>query len=129
MKLVRAIIRPEREEHVVEALEAAGVVSLTKMDVLGRGQQRGIQVGATVYDELPKVQLMIVIEDAKVDVALAAIEAGAKTGQHGDGKVFISSVEAAYTIRTGQQVEEPSAPLPAPRSEVIGSARQAGQTA
>lgn len=104
MKLLRAIIRPDREERVVTALEAAGIVSLTKMDVLGRGQQRGIQVGATVYDELPKVQLMIVVEDAKIEAALAAIEAGAKTGQHGDGKVFISSVEAAYTIRTGEKV-------------------------
>ena len=106
MKLIRAIIRPEREEHVVAALEAAGIVSLTKMDVLGRGQQRGIQVGATVYDEMPKVQLMIVVEDAKVDAALAAIEAGAKTGQHGDGKIFVSPVETAYTIRTGQKVTE-----------------------
>jgi len=83
---------------------------LTKMDVLGRGQQRGIQVGATVYDELPKVQLMIIVDDAKVEPALAAISAGAKTGQHGDGKVFIGPVEAAYTIRTGQKVEEASAP-------------------
>ena len=104
MKLIRAIIRPEREEQVVAALEAAGIISLTKMDVLGRGQQRGIQGGATVYDELPKVQLMIVVEDAKVEVALAAIESGAKTGQHGDGKIFISPVEAAYTVRTGQKV-------------------------
>ena len=110
MKLIRAMIRPEREERVVEALEAAGIVSLTKMDVLGRGQQRGIQVGATVYDELPKVQLMIVDEDAQVEAALSAIEAGAKTGQHGDGKVFVSPVEAAYTIRTGQKVVEPSVP-------------------
>ncbi len=110
MKLLRAIIRPEREEQVVEALEVAGIVSLTKMDVLGRGQQRGIQVGATVYDELPKVQLMIVVEDVKVDTAVAAIDVGAKTGQPGDGKVFISSVEAVYTIRTGQKVTE--TPIP-----------------
>ena len=102
MKLIRAIIRPEREEQVIAALEAAGLVSLTKLDVLGRGQQRGIQVGAAVYDELPKVQLMIVVEDAKVEAALAAIQGSAKTGQHGDGKVFISPVDAAYTIRTGQ---------------------------
>ena len=108
--MLRAIVRPEREEAVVAALEAAGLVSLTKMDVLGRGQQRGIQVGATVYDELPKVQLMLVVEDAKVGAALAAIEAGAKTGQPGDGKVFISPVEAAYTIRTGHQVPEAAAP-------------------
>ena len=129
MKLIRAIIRPEREDQVVKALEAAGIVSLTRMDVLGRGQQRGIQVGATVYDELPKVQMMIVLDDAKVEPALAAIAIGAKTGQHGDGKVFISSVEAAYTIRTGQRVAETVAPLPAPHSEVRESSRQAGQTA
>ena len=106
MKLIRAIIRPDREDRVVEALEAAGIVSLTKMDVLGRGQQRGIQVGATVYDELPKVQLMVVVEDAQVEAAIAAIEGGAKTGQHGDGKIFISPVDAAYTIRTGERAAE-----------------------
>ena len=103
MKMIRAFIRPEREEHVVRSLEAAGVVSLTKMDVLGRGQQRGVQVGATLYEEIPKVQLLVVVEEAQVGAAVAAIEAGAKTGQHGDGKIFISPVEAAYTIRTGKQ--------------------------
>ena len=106
MKMLRAIVRPEREEAVVAALEGAGIVSLTKMDVLGRGQQRGIQVGATVYDELPKVQLMVVVEDAKVDAAVAAVSAGAKTGQHGDGKIFIGPVDAAYTIRTGEKTVE-----------------------
>ena len=105
MKLLRAIIRPEREEQVVQALEAAGIVSLTKTDVLGRGQQRGIQVGATVYDELPKAKLLIVVEDAKLETAIAAITAAAKTGQPGDGKIFVSPVEAAYTIRTGQKAE------------------------
>ena len=103
MKLIRAIVRPEREEDVVSALEAAGIVSLTKMDVLGRGQQRGIQVGATVYDELPKVQLLLVVEDGKLDAAIAAIETSARTGQHGDGKIFVSPVDAAYTIRTGEK--------------------------
>lgn len=112
MKLLRTIIRPEREEQVIQALEAAGIVSLTKMDVLGRGQQRGVQVGATVYDELPKVQLLIVVEDTKLDAAVAAIESGAKTGQFGDGKIFISPVEAAYTIRTGQKTVEPSESQP-----------------
>lgn len=108
MKLLRAIIRPEREERVLAALEAAGIVSLTKVDVLGRGQQRGIQVGATVYDEIPKVQLLLVVEEGKVDSAIAAIEAAAKTGQPGDGKIFISPVETAYTIRTGEKVTETS---------------------
>ena len=105
MKMIRAIVRPEREEDVAAALEAAGIVSLTKMDVLGRGQQRGIQVGATVYDELPKAQLLIVVEDAKLETAIAAITGAAKTGQHGDGKIFVSPVEASYTIRTGQKAE------------------------
>ena len=106
MRLIRAIIRPEREEPVIEALEAAGLVSLTKMDVLGRGQQRGIQVGATVYDELPKAQLMLVVDEAKLDTAIAVIQDAAKTGQPGDGKIFVSPVEASYTIRTGQKAVE-----------------------
>ncbi len=111
MKLIRAIIRPEREELVVAGLEAAGIVSLTKMDVLGRGQQRGIQVGASVYDEIPKVQLLIVVEDERVETAVVAIEAAAKTGQHGDGKMFISPVDAAYTIRTGEKATGASPPV------------------
>lgn len=108
MKLIRAVIRPEREESVVQSLEAAGIVSLTKLDVLGRGQQRGVQVGSTVYDELPKVMLMIVVEDAKFEAAIAAIEAGARTGQFGDGKIFVSPVDASYTIRTGEKATEPA---------------------
>ena len=111
MKLLRVIVRPEREEQVLASLEAVGIVSLTKSDVLGRGQQRGIQVGATVYDEIPKLQLLLVVEDAKAETAIAAIEAAARTGQPGDGKIFISPVEAAYTIRTGQKSEE--TPIPA----------------
>jgi nitrogen regulatory protein PII 1 len=106
MKLIRAVIRPEREEQVVEALEAQGIFSLTKMDVLGRGQQGGIQVGSTFYGELPKLQLMLVVEDTQMEAAIAAIQAGARIGQFGDGKIFISPVEAAYTIRTGQKVAD-----------------------
>ena len=102
MKMIRAIIRPDREEQVVNALESAGIVSLTKMDVFGRGQQRGVQVGNTIYSDLPKVMLTIVVEEAKLDAAITAIHAGAKTGQHGDGKIFISPVDAVYTVRTGQ---------------------------
>ena len=106
MRMIRAIIRPDREEAVVDALESAGIVSLTKMDVFGRGQQRGVQVGNTVYSELPKIMFTIVVEEAKLDAAIAAIQAGARTGQHGDGKIFISPVDAAYTVRTGQKVQD-----------------------
>ncbi len=105
MKMIRAVIRPDREEPVIYALEWAGVVSLTKMDVFGRGQQRGVQVGGTMYTELPKIMLTIVLEEAKLDAAVAAIQSGAKTGQHGDGKIFISPVDAVYTVRTGEKVQ------------------------
>lgn len=110
MKLVRAIIRPEKEEQVIKALEGAGLVSLTKMDVLGRGQQRGIQVGATIYDELPKLLLMLVVEDRQVETAIRVIEEAARAGRPGDGKIFISPVDSAYTIRTGERVVEPASP-------------------
>src|SRR5215831_5114590 len=106
MRMIRAVIRPDREEQVINALEAAGVVSLTKMDVFGRGQQKGVQVGNTVYSELPKIMFTIVVEEAKLTAAVSAIQAGAKTGQHGDGKIFISPVDAMYTVRTGQKIEE-----------------------
>src|SRR5207245_549653 len=105
MRMIRAIIRPDREEQVINALESTGIVSLTKMDVFGRGQQRGVQVGNTVYTELPKIMFTIVVEEAKLNAALAAIQTGARTGQHGDGKIFISPVDAAYTVRTGQKVQ------------------------
>ena len=106
MRMIRAVIRPDREEQVVNALESAGVVSLTKMDVFGRGQQRGVQVGNTVYSELPKIMLTIVVEDTKLEAAVNAIQSGAKTGQHGDGKIFISPVDAVYTVRTGQRMQD-----------------------
>jgi len=106
MRMIRAVIRPEREEQVIDALEATGIVSLTKMDVFGRGQQRGVQVGNTVYTELPKVMLTLVVEEAKLEAAIAAIQAGGRTGQHGDGKIFVNSVDAVYTVRTGKKMEE-----------------------
>lgn len=101
MKMVKAIVRPERENEVVKALEAAGIVAMTRMDVLGRGQQGGVQVGATLYDEIPKVQFLIAVEDDQVEAAVQAIQEGARTGSFGDGVVFVGPVESAYTIRTG----------------------------
>jgi nitrogen regulatory protein PII 1 len=106
MRMIRAIVRPDREEEVVNALESTGILSLTKMDVFGRGQQRGVQVGNTIYGELPKIMFTIVVEEAKLDAAVNAIQAGARTGQNGDGKIFISPVDAVYTVRTGQKLQE-----------------------
>jgi nitrogen regulatory protein PII 1 len=102
MKMVRAFIRPEKEQEVVLALEGAGLSSLTKMPVFGRGKQKGLQVGPVHYDELPKTLIMMVVGDGDVEKALKIIQDKSKTGFVGDGKIFISPVDNAYTIRTGE---------------------------
>lgn len=101
MKMIKAIIRPEKEYEVISALEKDGFFSLTKVDVLGRGKQKGIQVGEIVYDELAKLMLMLVVEDNAVEQAIASIKNSAYTGNYGDGKIFVVPVGEAYTIRTG----------------------------
>ena len=103
MKMIRAIIKPEKAEDVVDALEKEGFISLTKIDVFGRGKQKGIQIGSTVYDELPKVMLMIVVEDEQVENIVNVIGDSARTGNIGDGKIFITVVEETYTVRTGKR--------------------------
>lgn len=102
MKMIRAFIRPEKEQEVVLALEGAGFPSLTKMPVFGRGKQKGLQVGPVHYDELPKMLVMMVVNDGDVEKVMTIIQDKAKTGFVGDGKIFISPVENAYTVRTGE---------------------------
>lgn len=102
MKMIRAFIRPEKEQEIVLALEGAGYPSLTKMPVFGRGKQKGLQVGPIHYDELPKTLIMMVVNDEDMDSVLDILQEKAKTGFIGDGKVFVSPVEASYTIRTGE---------------------------
>ncbi len=104
MKMIRAFIRPEKEQEVVLALEGAGYPSLTKMPVFGRGKQKGLQVGPVHYDELPKTLLMMVVEDEDVEKVIKIIQDKARTGFIGDGKIFVSPVERAFTIRTGEEV-------------------------
>ena len=101
MKMIRAIVRPEAADDVTEGLAEAGFISLTKIPVFGRGKQKGITVGSVHYDELPKTMIMIVIEDPDVEEVLKIIKYKAYTGNFGDGKVFITSVENAFTVRTG----------------------------
>jgi nitrogen regulatory protein PII 1 len=103
MKMVRAIIRPERVDAVADALEVNGFVALTKIDVFGRGKQKGLQVGTVVYDSLPKTMVMVVVEDHQLEQVVSLIEENARTGNIGDGKIFITPVEEAYTIRTGER--------------------------
>ncbi|MBI3320621.1 MAG: P-II family nitrogen regulator [Candidatus Omnitrophica bacterium] len=103
MKCIKAIVRPEREGEVTRRLEEAGIFAMTKWDVLGRGRQRGIQVGGSVYHELPKICLVLVVDEAQASAAIDAIMAGARTGNPGDGRIFVSNVKEVYTIRTGKQ--------------------------
>lgn len=102
MKLVRAFIRPEKEQEVVLALEGAGFPALTKMSAMGRGKQKGLRVGDVVYEELPKTLLLMVVKDEEVDRVVSIIQERARTGNIGDGKIFVSPVEEVITIRTGE---------------------------
>jgi nitrogen regulatory protein PII 1 len=101
MKMIRAILRPEAAEGVAEALADAGFVSMTQVHVFGRGKQKGITVGTVRYEELPKTMILMVVEDKSVDDVIDIIKDRAYTGNFGDGKVFVSPVEAVYTVRTG----------------------------
>jgi nitrogen regulatory protein PII 1 len=74
---------------------------MTQIHVFGRGKQKGITVGTIHYDELPKTMIMMVVEDKNVDAVLKLIKEKAYTGNFGDGKVFITPVDEAYTVRTG----------------------------
>ena len=103
MKMIRAIIRPEAVDRVADNLEAGGFTALTRIEVFGRGKQKGIKVGNVVYDNLPKTMIMLVVDDDSVEKSVKIIEDSARTGNIGDGKIFISSVDEAYTIRTGQR--------------------------
>lgn len=101
MKMIRAIVRPEAADVVTEGLEDAGFFSLTKINVFGRGKQKGITVGNTHYDELSKTMIMLVVEDKSVEEVTKLIKYKAYTGNYGDGKIFITPVDDAYTVRTG----------------------------
>jgi nitrogen regulatory protein PII 1 len=100
MKMVRAIVRPEKVENVVDNLDEAGFAALTKMDVIGRGKQKGIQLENIYYDEIPKTMLIVVAEDDQTKKIVEIITESSYTGNFGDGKIFISPVDEAYTVRT-----------------------------
>jgi nitrogen regulatory protein PII 1 len=102
MKMIRAIIRPEKEDDVVLALEGAGFPAMTKAHVFGRGKQKGLQVGPVHYDLLSKLFLLLVVNDDEVHKVMEVITDNSKTGFIGDGKIFVSEVEEAYTVRTGE---------------------------
>jgi len=105
MKMITAIIKPERFEFVKKALEDKGYVSMTITEVKGRGEQKGISLeyrgGKMTVDLLPKVKLEIVVRDSVVDDLVATLTGAARTGKIGDGKIFIVPVEKSIRIRTG----------------------------
>jgi nitrogen regulatory protein PII len=110
MKLITAIVKPYKLDEVREALDRLGVRGMTVTEVKGYGRQRGhteIYRGAEYEVSFtPKTRVEVVVADRLVDDAIAAIRAAALTGKIGDGKVFVSSIEAAYRIRTGESGED-----------------------
>ena len=103
MKMVQAIIRREKENDIAQSLERSGFSAMTKWDVLGRGKQRGIKIGSAKYEEMPKVMVMIVVEDKDLERAIDILKVSARTGNYGDGKVFVTEVEDVCTIRSGER--------------------------
>lgn len=106
MLLIRAIVRPEKVNAVMSELMEAGFPAVTKMDVFGRGKQRGVVVGDVQYDEIPKEMLLLVVNDEDKDDVVKVVMRTARTGEKGnfgDGRIFISPVVDAYTISTGKQ--------------------------
>lgn len=111
MIMVRAIVRPERVDNVLASLMDAGFPAVTKINVVGRGKQRGIKIGEVTYDELPKELVMTVIKSADKDYVLKVIMEAARTGtkgSYGDGKIFISPVDEVYTVSSGTKETEES---------------------
>ena len=107
MKKIEAIIKPFKLDEVKEALQEAGVQGITVVEVKGFGRQKGhteLYRGAEyVVDFLPKIKLELVVEDGAVERTIEAIEKAARTGRIGDGKIFVSPIEDAIRIRTGER--------------------------
>jgi nitrogen regulatory protein PII len=107
MKKIMAIVRPNKLQVVKEALDDIGIPSITVTEVKGRGKQRGV---IEIYrdreyciDLLPKLEINIVVSDDKVDMVIETIAKAARTGEIGDGKIFVMPVEEVVRIRTGER--------------------------
>ena len=110
MKMVTAIIKPFKLDDVKDALNEAGIMGITVTEVKGFGRQKGhteLYRGAEyVIDFLPKVKIEVVVRDEMVGRVIESIEKAAKTGKIGDGKIFVTHVEEAVRIRTGERGED-----------------------
>jgi nitrogen regulatory protein P-II 1 len=109
MKMITALIRPSKLDAVKLALVSIDIVGMTVTDARGFGRQKGQieRYRGTEFkvDFLPKIKLMVIVPDEKLDSAISAITAAAHTGEIGDGKIFVSPVEDAIRIRTGDRGE------------------------
>ena len=107
MRMVQAIIRPEKLDQVKKALEMKGFIALSILEITGRGEQKGILLeyrGENVeVDTLPKIMLMMVIENHDVDTVVSIIRASGRTGHIGDGKIFVLPVEMMARVRTDEE--------------------------
>ena len=110
MKKIEAIIKPFKLDEVKEALQEIGIQGLSVIEVKGFGRQKGhteLYRGAEyVVDFLPKVKIEVALDDDQVEAAIAAIIDAAKTNKIGDGKIFVSTIEQAIRIRTGESGSE-----------------------
>jgi nitrogen regulatory protein PII len=107
MKLIKSIVRPNKVDEVRDALEKLSVPGMTVTEVRGHGRQKG---HTAIYrgkeynvSLLPKVEIEVVVTDGVADEVIAAIITAARTGEIGDGRVFITPVEHSYNIRTGER--------------------------
>ena len=110
MKLITAIVKPYKLDDVRASLDRLGVHGMTVTEVKGYGRQKGhteIYRGAEYeVNFVPKTRVEVVVADRMADEVVAAIRAASVTGKIGDGKIFVSSIEAAYRIRTGESGED-----------------------
>jgi len=110
MKKIEAIIKPFKLDEVKDALSEVGIQGMTVTEVKGFGRTGGkkevYRGSAYVVDFVPKVKLEVVVADSQVAQVVDAVEKSAKTGRIGDGKIFVTGVEEAVRIRTGERAEE-----------------------
>ena len=106
MKMIKAIIRPERLDFAKKALEDQGFYGMTVSEVMGRGDQKGIKIqfrgGTMAIDLLPKISIEVVVKDNKAEEVINLIQQAAKTGKMGDGKIFQIPVEKVVRVRTNE---------------------------
>jgi nitrogen regulatory protein P-II 1 len=111
VRMVVAIIRPEKFDEVKAALEAKGIVGMTVTEVRGRGAQKGISLqfrGKTMpVDLIPKIKIEMVVGDGEVDTVIRTIKEAGRTGKYGDGKIIVMPVEKIYKVRIDES-EPPS---------------------